>query len=206
MKHFLFFFFFACATVLSAQDSVHVTNAYKNGEKNEDYFRNKDGNKHGKYIRYTRYGKVYIDGQYRNGTPVGTWQYYSADTSGVLVQTLDYDTHKELFCDSMRAQGLICGPRYFGGNMQQQEYIQLRIKTDFTEAERARLKGTTVLAVFAIDPATFKTYGVSVDDPALSEDLRQKIVRIVTEMPAWLPPTCKSQSMVWRMSAPFVFQ
>lgn len=200
----IFLLFISCA--LTAQDTTHITTVYKSGEKNEDYFRNKDGNKTGKYQRYTRYGKLYIDGQYNNGSPVGIWNYYSADTNGTLVQTLDFDTHKESFVDSVNVPSLICGPRYFGGNMAKQEYVQLRIATDFTPAERQRLKGTSVLAVFDIDPVTYKTIGITVDDPALSEDLRAKIVRIVSEMPTWLVPVCKGGTPVWRMSVVFLFQ
>ena len=90
--------------------------------------------------------------------------------------------------------------------MLQQEYIQMRIKSDFTETERQRLKGTSVLAVFDVDPLTYKTIGINVDDAALTEDLKNKIIKIVSEMPAWLPPVCKDKNLVWRMSVVFVFQ
>ncbi len=206
MKHLIFLLAFTISTFAIAQDTIHVTTVYKAGQKNEDYYRNPAGDKHGKYVRFTKYGNKYVEGQYTNGFPSGIWNYYSADTAGILVQTLDFDKHKETFCDSMRVQGLICGPRFFGGNMLQQEYIQMRIKSDFTETERQRLKGTSVLAVFDVDPLTYKTIGINVDDAALTEDLKNKIIKIVSEMPAWLPPVCKDKNLVWRMSVVFVFQ
>ena len=200
----LFLVLFPAAII--AQDTIHVTTSYTNGKKNEDYFRNLEGNKHGKYQRFTRYGKLYIEGQYNNGTPVGIWNFYSTDTLGELVQKLDFDSHKELMVDPYRVPSLICGPRYFGGNMLQQEYIQQRIKSDFTETEQAQLKGTSVLVVFEIDPKTYKPYGVVVEDNALSDDIKLKITKIVSEMPAWLPPVCKDGTPVWRMSVVFLFQ
>jgi hypothetical protein len=206
IKNLLFTFSLLLTLAVSAQDTVHVTTSYTKGQKNEDYFRNLEGNKHGKYRRFTRYGKLYIDGQYNNGSPVGTWNFYSSDTLGELVQKLDFDTHKEIMVDSFRVPSLICGPRYFGGNMLQQEYVQHRIKTDFSETERARLKGTSVLVVFEIDPKTYKPYGVVIEDNALSDDIKAKITKIVNEMPAWLPPVCKGGPPVWRMSVVFLFQ
>lgn len=178
---------------------------YKDGSKNEIYSVNKAGNKVGKYARYTRYGKVYVEGQYDNGTPVGVWNYYTADTSGQLVETLNFDAHKEVFVDSVRAQGLICGPRYFGGNSAKQEYIQLRIKNDFTEQEKAMMKGKSVMAVFEVDPKTFTTYAITIEDNALPEDIRKKMSKIIAEMPAWLRPLCSGGTPVWRMSVVFVF-
>lgn len=191
---------------LFAQDSTHITKNYKTGKPDEDYFLNAAGNKNGKYLRYTRYGKLYVDGQYKDGVPVGTWNYYSGDTLGELVQTLNFDTHKETFCGSNRINSLICGPRYFGGNMLKQEYVQHRIKTDFTPEERNMLRGKSVLVVFEIDSVTYTPYGISVEDQAISPDLKAKMVKIIKEMPAWLPPVCTGGTSVWRMSVVFLFQ
>lgn len=191
---------------LVAQDSTHITKNYKNGKLEEDYYLNVSGNKNGKYLRYTRYGKLYVEGQYKDGAPVGTWNYYSGDTLGELVQTLNFETHKETFCDTNRINSLICGPRYFGGNMLKQEYVQHRIKTDFTPEERNMLRGKSVLVVFEIDSVTYTPYGISVEDQAISPDLKAKMVKIVREMPAWLPPACTGGAPVWRMSVVFLFQ
>lgn len=206
MKYVLFLLLFTASVSLHAQDSTHITKSYKNGKPDEDYYLNAAGNKNGKYIRYTRNGKPYMQGQYKNGTPVGTWNFYSGDTTGELVQTLNFDTHKETFVDSLRVHSLICGPRYFGGNMLKQEYIQQRIKTDFTPEERTQLKGKSIMAVFEVDSVTFTTYGITIEDASISADLRAKMVKIIKEMPAWLPPVCNNGSMVWRMSVIFMFQ
>lgn len=205
MKHATIFLFLLFSVMLSAQDTIPMTTSYKDGKKNEVYSVNKAGNKVGKYVRYTRYGKVYVEGQYSNGIPVGTWKYYAADTSGILVQTLDFDRHKETFVDSVHVPSLVCGPRYFGGNTAKQEYVQLRIKNDFTEQERAQLKGKAIMAVFEVDPKTLTTYGASIQDNSLSQDVRTKMEKAITEMPAWLPPVCTGGTPVWRMSVVFVF-
>ncbi len=189
-----------------SQDTIPVQTTYKDGGKNEVYSTNKDGIKIGKYVRYTRYGKVYVEGQYNNGNPVGIWNYYSADTVGFLVQTLNFDTHKETFVDSVHVPSLVCGPRYFGGNAGKQEYIQLHINTDFTEQEKAMMKGKAVMVVFEVDDKSFTTFAVTVEDNALPLDIRTKIHKIVTDMPAWLPPVCdKGDHPVWRQSVVFVF-
>lgn len=206
MKHLLPLLCFLFSLCASAQDTIPVKTTYKDGARNEEYFVNKQGNRVGKYVRYTRYGKVYTEGQYNNGTPVGTWNYYRADTSGALVETLDFDNHKETYVDSLHVPSLICGPRYFGGNTAKQEYIQLRIKTDFTEAERATMKGKSVLVEFEVDPKKFTTYAISVHNNEIPEAMRNKMKTIVAEMPAWLPPVCsKGAQPVWRMSVVFVF-
>jgi hypothetical protein len=192
-------------TGLSAQDSAHVVKNYRNGNVDEDYYLNAAGNKNGKYIRYNRNGKVYIQGQYKNGSPAGIWNFYSADTSAVLVQTLNFDTKKETYLDSLRAPSLLCGPRYFGGNMLKQEYVQQRIKSDFTAAERAQLKGKTVMAVFEIDSVTYRPFGITIDDISITQDMRTKMIKIINEMPTWLPPVCR-QNAVWRMSVVFLFE
>lgn len=206
MKQLLLLLTFLFKFAGNAQDTTHVNTVYKGGEKNEYYYRDGNGNKIGKYLRYTRYGNTYIEGQYYNGQPVGVWNYYTAENTGKLVQTLNFDAFKETFLDTVNVPSLICGPRYFGGNMAKQEYVQYRISTDFTPAEHQRLKGTSVMAVFDIDTKTYKTNSISVDDPALSEDLRAKMVKIIREMPAWLPPICKGGTPVWRMSVVFLFQ
>lgn len=193
-------------TVQSHGDTTLVKTTYKEGGRNEEYGLNKNGNREGKYIRYTRYGKVYTEGQYSNGAPVGVWNYYRPDTSGALVETLNFDTHKETYVDSVNVNSLVCGPRYFGGNSAKQEYIQLHIKTDFTEEERAMMKGKSVMAVFEVDQKTFTTYAVTVEDFALPIDIRNKIEKIVSEMPSWLAPVCdKGDQPVWRQSVVFVF-
>ena len=187
-------------------DTIPVTNTYKDGAKNEIYFVNKEGNKVGKYVRYTRYGKVYTEGSYDNGTPVGIWNYYRPDTSGALVQTLDFTNHKETFVDSLNVNSLVCGPRYFGGNTAKQEFVQLRIKTDFTEDERALLKGKMIMAVFAVDDKSYTTMDVTIEDNALPYEIRNKMQKIILDMPAWLPPVCdKGDEPVWRQSVVFVF-
>lgn len=205
MKNVFFFLLLSCSGCLLAQDTIPVKTTYKDGAQNEMYSVNKDGIRIGKYIRYTRYGKVYTDGQYNNGTPVGIWNYYSADTSGKLVQTLDFDQHKETFVDSVNVNSLVCGPRYFGGNTAKQEYIQLRIKTDFTEQERTMMKGKSVMAVFEVDPKTFTTYAITIENNALPKDIIDKMSKIIAEMPAWLAPVCTGGTPVWRMSVVFVF-
>jgi hypothetical protein len=187
-------------------DTLPVNNTYKDGSKNESYFVNTEGNKVGKYVRFTRYGNVYTEGQYDNGSPVGIWKYYAADTGGALVETLDFSTHKETFLDSANVNSLVCGPRYFGGNSAKQEYVQLRIITDFTEQERAMMKGKMIMAVFTIDDKSYKTMDVTIEDNALPYDIRVKMQKIVVEMPAWLAPVCdKEDKPVWRQSVVFVF-
>jgi hypothetical protein len=206
MKYVTLFILLITTSFVAAQDSTRVTTIYNQGTKNEDYHINQEGQKSGKYMRYTRYGNVYIDGQYKNGVPVGVWNYYTADTAGKLLQTLNFDTHQETFVDSVNVPSLVCGPRYFGGNMAKQEYVQMRIASDFTPEERKLLKGKSVLAVFSIDPVNYTTVGITVDDKTIGESVRSKIVRIVEEMPAWLAPVCKGSDPVWRMSVVFLFQ
>lgn len=189
----------------SQPDTGQVVSRYSNGSVNESYRLNAAGNKEGVYVRYSRYGKKFVSGQYENGKPSGIWEFYSSDTLGKLVQKLDFTNHKELYVDSLRVPSLICGPRYFGGNMIKQEYIQQSIKNRFTETERAMLKGQSFTVVFTIDEKTLKPIGVNCDDNALPDDTRRKLEQIVTDMPAWLPPVCKNSSEVWRFSVVFVF-
>jgi hypothetical protein len=209
MKKLLFLLLLFCPALtvqVNAQDTIAVSTVYKEGGRNEVYYVNKEGNRIGKYLRYTRYGKVYTEGQYNNGTPVGTWNYYSADTAGKLVQTLNFDQHKETFVDSVNVNSLVCGPRYFGGNTAKQEYIQLRIKTDFTEQERAMLKGKSIMAVFEVDSKTFTTYAITIQNNTLPKNVLDKMTKIIAEMPAWLGPVCdKGDQPVWRQSVVFVF-
>jgi hypothetical protein len=192
-------------TLFASGDTTHVTTRYKDGKVNEQFVRNKNGEKDGSYIRYTRYGKKYIVGQYADGIPVGIWEFYSSDVNGVLVQKLDFDTHKELFVDSLRVPSLICGPRYFGGNMLEYEYIGRRIRSDFTAAERNQYKGKVLSVNFTIDKVTLKPAFVSCADQTLPKIIQDKMVKIVSEMPAWLPPVCKAGDAVWNFSVPFAF-
>lgn len=206
MKTLTLLLSFAFIIQLSAQDSTHITRNYRNGKLDEDYYLNASGEKNGKYIKYSRNNHKYVEGQFKNGFPVGTWNFYAADTTGDLVQTLNFDTHKETFCDSARVPSLVCGPRYFGGNFLKQDFVEQRIRTDFTEEERAKLKGKNIMVVFEVDSVTYKTYGADVQDNSVSPEIRAKMTKIVQEMPAWLPPVCTGGSLVWRMSVVFVFQ
>lgn len=192
-------------TVLTRDTLLSVTKNYKNGVLEEVYFHNTKGNKDSSYVKYTRHGKIYIQGQYKDGVPVGVWNYYSSDTAGYLVQTLNFDAHKETFVDPRSQHSLICGPRFFGGNFAMHEYVHHRITTDFTAEERAKLKGQRILAVFEVDSVKYTTYAVTIDDKSISWDTRVKMTRIVQEMPAWLPPVCKDGTKVWRHSVVFVF-
>ena len=206
MKQLFLFVTLLSATILSAQkDTSHVTKYYKDGKLRENYVLNRNGNKEGEYKQFTRYGKPYIVGQYKDGNPVGIWEYYSGDTVGFLVEKLDFDQHKELFVDSLRAPGLICGPRYFGGYMLRQEFIQNRIKTDFTDAEKKQYQGHTYKVSFTVDTTTMRPVGISTDDAQLPADIKAKMEKIVADMPAWLPPICKGKEEVWRFSVAFVF-
>jgi hypothetical protein len=206
MKKIFTVILLAASLVVFAQDTIAVRTTYKDGAQNEIYFTNADGIRIGSYTRYTRYGKVYVKGQYNNGDPIGIWNYYSADTAGFLVQTLDFDKHKETFVDSVHVPSLVCGPRYFGGNTGKQEYIQLHIKTDFTDQEKTMMKGKSVMVVFEVDEKSYTTFAVTVEDNALPLDIRNKIQKIVADMPAWLPPVCdKGDQAVWRQSVVFVF-
>jgi hypothetical protein len=206
-KALLFFFSFLCLTVFS-QDTLRTF--YSGGQPKEVYTVNQAKEKEGDYVHYTRYGTKYISGHYKNGEPIGLWEFYSSDVNGYLVQKLDFDTHKETYVDSLRVPSLICGPRYFGGNMLQQEYIQRRIRTDFKESERQEMKGKIVSVNFSIDPKTLKPVGIECTDGTVTPEMRAQMVKIVSEMPAWLQPVCKSTGEtqpipVWRFTAVFVF-
>jgi hypothetical protein len=206
MKNILLFTFTLFLSIsLFSQDTTRVETHYHDGQIYDTYLRNVSGEKIGDYVQYSRFGKKYITGKYENGIPVGIWNYYSSDTSGALVQTLDFDHHKELFVDSIRVPALICGPRFFGGRMTQNEYIAHRIKADFTNEEKAFYKGKVFVLSFSIDPKTLKVIGVTVDDPSLPEPMKSKLLKIATEMPAWLPPVCKDKNEVWRFSVGISF-
>lgn len=203
MKRLALFLSLAPLLLFAQRDT---TTYYSDGLLKEKYLLNKEGNKDGPYTCYSRFGKKYISGQYANGEPAGTWEFFSSDTNAFLVQKLDFTTHKELFVDSLRQPSLICGPRYFGGNFLRQEYIQNRIKTDFTEAEKELLKGQNYTVIFLVDQKTLRPVGASCADTELSETIRKKMEKIVAEMPAWLPPVCgKDKDTVWRFSVAFVF-
>ena len=179
---------------------MQVVNHYNDGQIYDSYIRNSLGEKEGAYVQYSRFGKKYISGQYNNGVPFGTWNYYTADSSGRLVQTLDFDAHKELFVDSIRVPALICGPRFFGGRTAQNEYIARRIKSDFIKEERDAYRNRHFIISFSIDQKSLKVVGVSVEDKDLSDAFKNKLIAIVSEMPSWLPPVCKDKSQVWRFS------
>jgi hypothetical protein len=203
MKKIGLLFIFFLSLNLSAQDTIRT--AYFSGKLNEVYVKDSAGEKNGSYVRYSRYGKKFISGQYQHGLPSGIWEYYSADTVGTLVQKLNFDTHQELFVDSARIPALICGPRYFGGNMLQQEYIQYHIRKSFSLEERNKYKGLTISVELNIDPETMKPMGVTCIDPRISTETRKELIRIISSMPAWLPPVCKSDNQVWRFTIVFAF-
>lgn len=205
MKHFFTFLLFLVSFSLFAQDTTHVNTYYPGGKLNERYVVNSKKEKNGEYIRYSSFGKKYISGQYKNGQPVGVWEYFSSDTLGILVDSLNFDTHKELFVDPLHVSSLLCGPRYFGGKMLENEYINHRIQTDFTPEEKAFYHGQNFSVVFTIDSTTMKPVGISIDDPNLSPAFAAKIITIVSEMPAWLPPVCVGKEEVWRFSVTFIF-
>jgi hypothetical protein len=200
MKNLFLLVALFASTLLYSQDTLRVTNYYRDGTIYDTYTRNAAEEKEGKYLQYSRFGKKFIEGQYQNGMPVGTWNYYSSDTAGILVQTLNFDTHQEMFVDSNRVTALICGPRYFGGRMAQNEYIARHIKTDFTKEEKDAYRGRPFVISFSIDPKTMKVVGVSVEDKDLSEPFKSKLIAIASGMPAWLPPVCKDKNEVWRFS------
>lgn len=205
MKKLLLFpallFSFIC---FAQKDSSHVVTYHKNGKVNEDYHLNASGDKDGPYLKMGRNGKKYVSGQYKDGIPIGVWEYFASDTTGDLVQKLDFDSHKEIFVDPVRQNMLICGPRYFGGNMLKQEYIQHRIKTDFTAEEREKLKGEKYTVSFTIDSVSLKPVLVNCNETDVPPDVKPKLEKIVSEMPAWLPPVCKDEK-VWRFSVTFAF-
>lgn len=205
MKNVLFFATILFSIALSAQDTTRVVNHYRDGQVFDSFTRNSQNEKEGSYVQYSRFGKLYMSGQYKNGIPTGIWNYYSSDTSGVLVQTLNFDTHTETFVDSNRVTALICGPRYFGGRTAQNEYIARRVHSDFTKEEKDAYRGRPFVISFSIDPKTLKVVGVSIEDKDLQEPFKNKLVAIVSEMPAWLPPVCKDKNEVWRFSVPVVF-
>lgn len=202
---FAFLFVFFAGTVPGQTgDTVHVLTHHKNGAVNEDY--NKiNGLKSGEYKRYTRYDKIYIKGNYSNDSPTGIWEFYAADSAGKLIQRLDFDNHTELYVDSSRAHSLICGPRYFGGNMMQYEYIAKSIRAQFTPEEKRQMRGKAVNVFFTIDSITLKPGNCSINDATVANTIAAKMMRIVSVMPVWLPPVCKTDAMVWRFSVPFLF-
>ncbi|CAN5206251.1 hypothetical protein BH09BAC5_BH09BAC5_12250 [soil metagenome] len=207
MKHiFSTLILFMVVSSVFAQDSIRIENYYHDGTVYDIFFKNAEGQRQGPYLQYSRFGKKYVEGQYNNGLPVGIWNYFSSDTSGTLVQILNFDTHQETFVDSNRVTSLICGPRYFGGRVAKNEYVARRIESDFTSEEKANYKGMVYVLSFSIDPKTMKVTGVSVDDQNLPETMKAKMYAIANEMPAWLPPVCKDKSEVWRFSIGISFQ
>ncbi len=194
------------STFISAQDTTHFVTHYRDGKVNEKYIINSKKEKNGEYIRYTRYGKKYISGQYKDGEPVGVWEYFSSDTTGVLVQKLDFDAHKELFVDPLRVHSLICGPRYFGGSMIENEFIAHHIETDFTTEEKTFYHGQSFTVTFTIDSVSLKPVGITVDDQKLPTAFSAKMIAAVSAMPVWLRPVCsEGKNEVWRFSVVFTF-
>ncbi len=202
-------FFISYSLLLSScifgQDTTRVVNHFRDGKVYDTYLRNSNSEKEGAYIQYSRFGKKYIVGQYQNGEPKGVWNYYSSDTSGVLVQTLNFDSHTEFFVDSNKVTSLICGPRFFGGRMAQNEYIAHHIQNEFSNEEKTVYKGQVFVLSFSVDPKTLKVVGVTVDDPTIPDLFEKKLLKIAFDMPTWLPPVCKEKSEVWRFSVAVVF-
>jgi hypothetical protein len=162
---------------------------------------NKNGEKDGVYLQQSKYGKPYTKGQYKEGVPVGIWEYFTSDTLGVLVEKLDFDNHKELFVDPLRVHSMICGPRFFGGNMAQKDYIHHRVITDFTADERTKYKGQRYSISFDIDSTTYKPIAASiVIDANAPAALQARMTAIVSEMPVWLTPVCHGDGEVWRFT------
>lgn len=207
MKKLLLFTFLLPLFAFAQKDTTHVQTHYQNGKVNEEYVLNKDGNRDGAYIRKTRNGKNYIKGQYSNGQPTGIWEYYASDTTGELVEKLDFDSHKELFVDKYRVPSLICGPRFFGGSMIEQEYIQNHIKSDFTADERTAMAGQRYTVSFVIDSTTLKVISgsVMVNEKEVTPAVNDRLVKAVQDMPSWLAPICHGEGEVWRFSVTFVF-
>ncbi|HTL82162.1 MAG TPA: hypothetical protein VL651_10680 [Bacteroidia bacterium] len=202
MKKILLLASFILPTLLFSQkDTTHITTHYRNGVVNENYVLNKNGEKDGAYLKQTKYGKVYTKGQYNNGVPTGTWEYYTSDTVGTLVEKLDFDAHKELFVDPLRVHSLICGPRFFGGNMAQKDYLHHRVITDFTADERAKYKDQRYSVSFVVDSTTYKPIAASiVVDANTPVELSQRMITMISEMPVWLPPVCRGEGEVWRFT------
>ncbi len=190
---------------LQAQDTTQTITRYKQGQINEQYWRLQSGEKHGSYIRFTRYGNTYLSGRYDHGKPIGIWELYRADSSKQLVQRLNFDTHQELFLDTANFPTLFCGPRFFGGNMIQNEYVANAIQTQFTEAERLALKGKKILVAFSIDQQTLKPIQVKVATADIDVATQKKLIAIVEAMPAWLPALPRTGVCVWEFSVPFLF-
>ena len=204
---FLFLVVFVSGISISAQeDTTHFVTHYGDGKLNESYIINSQKQKNGEYVRYNHFGKKYISGQYKNGEPIGIWEFYSSDSTAVLVQKLDFDAHKELFVDPLRIPQMICGPRYFGGNMLKNEFIEHHIATDFTSEEKKMYAGQSFSVLFTIDSVSLKPVGISIsDEQKLSPDFSAKLIAAVAAMPAWLPPACENKNKVWRFSVKFVF-
>ena len=195
------------STLKVYKDSLqHIVNYHKNGSVNEDYYKSSNGDKIGSYKRYTRYGKLYITGKYNENMPAGVWYYYSADTSGKLLQVLDFDKHKELYVDSLRVPQLFCGPRFFGGNMIPMDYFQKRLRSDFSAAEREQYKGQSFTVSYTVDATTLKPILITPVQTYLSPDMANRFIQIVKDMPAYLPPVCRPGSEpVWRTNVVFYF-
>jgi hypothetical protein len=206
MKHLftlaLFLFF---SSLLTAQDSILVENHFHDGTLFDVCKKNPSNEKVGPYVQYSHFGKKFITGQYNKGVAYGIWNYYSSDTSGVLVQTLNFDTHTETYVDSNRVTSLICGPRYFGGRMAENEFVARRMDSDFSAEEKKAYKGQVYVVAFSIDPKTFKVVGVSLDDSSLPDPVKSRMMKIASDMPAWLPPVCKDKNEMWRFSIPIAF-
>ncbi|GAB4142128.1 MAG: hypothetical protein Fur0041_17260 [Bacteroidia bacterium] len=206
MRYPITLLFSMLSVMIFAQDRLHIVKKYSSGTVSEDYHLDENGFKHGPYQRYTRFGKIYIQGYYVHGQPDSTWTYYAPDSVGAMVQKLDFKTRKEIFLDTLKVPQLICGPRFFGGNMLQMEYIQYRMQKDFTPAEYARYKNKTFTVSFTVDSVSLKPALIMCDNATIPDNIKKKMIAIVNDMPAFLPPACPGRDPVWRISVPFYFR
>lgn len=141
----LFFSFGFC------QDSILVKTNYKGkyqSKKFEEYFINSiDSIKDGTYKRFSVQGKIIRIGEFKNGKPIGIWNFFENNIWNRKYLGFDFDTQTEIFYKDFNKEKVFCSiktntgyelksidsiARFPGGEMALRFYIIQNLKLDLT--------------------------------------------------------------------------
>jgi TonB family protein len=201
---------------------IYYIGRYWNGDKNGEWLGyhndgsksfikqyNKTGDLHGAYVEYSKIGLVYDTGFYESGDKVGLWNYFfsTGEPSGVVTYEKGDAINSEYWdrdgtIVNQKNQVVNQDPSFPGGDQKMYAFLGKNMKYP-PEARDNNYQGRVYVA-FVIE----KNGDISDVEilRGVHPSIDEESMRVVREMPKWLPGISQNRKVRVRFNLPIVFK
>jgi len=185
--------------IVLCQDSILIKTTYKGkhtGKIFEEYYINpNDSLKNNIYKRYSVHGKVIQLGNFKDGNPIGIWNFYESNIWNRKYLSFDFDTQSEIFYKDFNQKKVYCLikvnngfelksidsiARFPGGKMALHYYVFQNLRVDIS-----KFKGSFKVNIEIKEDGKIRVLKIRGRPDDIK--IRGELIKLIQNMPNWIP-------------------